>query len=103
MKNNITVVGGLYREISPKSDFFRFRGRAALFLAEQNIDVKFITCATTLACKSFQASKRGFISSNSQIEIINQETESDISFEYSSYLFDPLIIGYEGFMKEKLI
>lgn len=58
MKNNITVVGGLYREISPKSDFFRFRGRAALFLAEQNIDVKFITCATTLACKSFQASKR---------------------------------------------
>ncbi|MDV4266370.1 hypothetical protein MSG86_01220 [Acinetobacter baumannii] len=41
MKNNITVVGGLYREISPKSDFFLGSGgRAALFLAEQNIDVK---------------------------------------------------------------
>ncbi|SSW82679.1 ribokinase [Klebsiella pneumoniae] len=103
MKNNITVVGGLYREISPKSDFFLGSGgRAALFLAEQNIDVKFITCATTLACKSFQASKRGFISSNSQIEIINQETESDISFEYSSYLFDPLIIGYEGFYEREV-
>jgi hypothetical protein len=103
MKNNITVVGGLYREISPKSDFFLGSGgRAALFLAAQNIDVKFITCATTLACKSFQASKRGFISSNSQIEIINQETESDISFEYNTYLFDPLIIGYEGFYEREV-
>lgn len=103
MKNNITVVGGLYREISPKSDFFLGSGgRAALFLAEQNIDVKFITCATTQACKSFQASKRGFISSNSQIEIINQETESDISFEYSTYLFDPLIIGYEDFYEREV-
>lgn len=94
MNNNFVVIGGLYREISLESNLFLGSGgRAALFLAAQNLDITFVTCATGVACKSFQASKKGLISSHGKIDINNQETNSDISFEYSSYLFDPLIVN----------
>ena len=94
MRKEFTVVGGLYREISPKFDLFLGSGgRASLFLATQNIDITFVTCASDQACKSFQSSKKGLTSGNGNIIIDNEEVSSDISFKYSSYLFDPLIFG----------
>lgn len=94
MKENFTVIGGLYRETSSQSDLFLGSGgRAALFLATQDTDIKFITSATDYACKSFHCNKKGLTSGTGKITIDNYKVDSDISFKYSSYLFDPLIIG----------
>lgn len=94
MKSNLAVIGGLYREVSPLSDIcLGSGGRASLFLAKQNINITFITSATNNACNSFLANEKPHTSIKGNIQIDNQEADSDITFEYGSYLFNPLIHG----------
>lgn len=103
MIKDLMIIGGLYREISPKIDLFLGSGgRATLFLAAQNVNVQFITSATNYACRSFQASRKSFFPDGGQITIDNQEVISDISFEYNSYLFDPLFKNSHEIQKKQV-